>query len=105
MACLAPKAKVLRAGLWNEEYAAVLVFGDIISIKLGLMLVSLRSSELSPKFDLQSGLIGESLPVTKGPGDGVCSGSTVKQGEIDALVIATSAHTFFGKASHRVDST
>lgn len=54
---------------------------------------------------LQSALTGESLPVTKGPGDGVYSGSTVKQGEIEAVVIATGVHTFFGKAAHLVDST
>lgn len=53
----------------------------------------------------QSALTGESLPVTKGPGDGVYSGSTVKQGEIEAVVIATGVHTFFGKAAHLVDST
>lgn len=50
-------------------------------------------------------MTGESLPVTKGPGDGVYSGSTVKQGEIEAVVIATGVHTFFGKAAHLVDST
>lgn len=54
---------------------------------------------------LQSALTGESLPVTKGPGDGVYSGSTCKQGEIEAVVIATGVHTFFGKAAHLVDST
>ncbi|KAK1267076.1 Plasma membrane ATPase 1 [Acorus gramineus] len=35
MARLAPKAKVLRDGRWSEEDAAVLVPGDVISIKLG----------------------------------------------------------------------
>lgn len=54
---------------------------------------------------LQSALTGESLPVTKGPGDSVYSGSTCKQGEIEAVVIATGVHTFFGKAAHLVDST
>lgn len=53
----------------------------------------------------QSALTGESLPVTKNPGDGVYSGSTCKQGEIDAVVIATGVHTFFGKAAHLVDTT
>ncbi|ONM12761.1 H(+)-ATPase 5 [Zea mays] len=53
----------------------------------------------------QSALTGESLPVTKGPGDEVFSGSTCKQGEIEAVVIATGVHTFFGKAAHLVDST
>ncbi|KAF2317186.1 hypothetical protein GH714_015806 [Hevea brasiliensis] len=53
----------------------------------------------------QSALTGESLPVTKNPGDEVFSGSTCKQGEIEAVVIATGVHTFFGKAAHLVDST
>ncbi|KAK2965255.1 hypothetical protein RJ640_015753, partial [Escallonia rubra] len=35
MARLAPKAKVLRDLKWNEEDAAMLVPGDIVSIKLG----------------------------------------------------------------------
>jgi magnesium-transporting ATPase (P-type) len=54
---------------------------------------------------LQSALTGESLPVTKHPGDGIYSGSTCKQGEIEAVVIATGIHTFFGKAAHLVEST
>uniref|UniRef100_A0A0A0LUF4 Cation-transporting P-type ATPase N-terminal domain-containing protein n=1 Tax=Cucumis sativus TaxID=3659 RepID=A0A0A0LUF4_CUCSA len=53
----------------------------------------------------KSALTGESLPVTKGPGDGIYSGSTCKQGEIEAVVIATGVHTFFGKAAHLVDTT
>ncbi|CAL5397903.1 unnamed protein product [Camellia sinensis] len=52
-----------------------------------------------------SALRGESFPVTKSPRDGVYSGSTCKQGEIEAVVIATGVHTFFGKAAHLVDST
>lgn len=60
---------------------------------------------ISSVWALKSALTGESLPVTKGPGDGVYSGSTCKQGEIEAVVIATGVHTFFGKAAHLVDST
>jgi len=56
-------------------------------------------------FRLQSALTGESLPMTKGPDDGVYSGSTCKQGEIEAVVISTGVHTFFGKSAHPVDST
>lgn len=33
------------------------------------------------------------------------SGSTCKQGELEAVVIATGVHTFFGKAAHLVDTT
>ncbi|CAN4088165.1 unnamed protein product [Withania somnifera] len=106
MARLAPKAKVLRDGKWNEEDAAVLVPGDIISIKLGdIIPADARLLEGDPLKIDQSALTGESLPVTKGPGDGVYSGSTCKQGEIEAVVIATGVHTFFGKAAHLVDST
>ncbi|KAL6130603.1 hypothetical protein ACLB2K_068982 [Fragaria x ananassa] len=107
MARLAPKAKVLRDGKWSEEDAAILVPGDIISIKLGDIVPAdarllLEGDPL--KID-QSALTGESLPVTKNPGDGVYSGSTCKQGEIEAVVIATGVHTFFGKAAHLVENT
>ncbi|KAG6754001.1 hypothetical protein POTOM_042009 [Populus tomentosa] len=106
MARLAPKAKVLRDGRWNEQDAAVLVPGDIISIKLGdIIPADARLLEGDPLKIDQSALTGESLPVTKGPGDGVYSGSTCKQGEIEAVVIATGVHTFFGKAAHLVDTT
>lgn len=43
--------------------------------------------------------------MTKSAGDGVYSGSTCKQGEIEAIVIATGVHTFFGKAAHLVENT
>ncbi|CAL4897379.1 unnamed protein product [Urochloa decumbens] len=106
MARLAPKAKVLRDGRWTEEEAAILVPGDIVSIKLGdIIPADARLLEGDPLKIDQSALTGESLPVTKGAGDGVYSGSTVKQGEIEAVVIATGVHTFFGKAAHLVDST
>ncbi|XVF26504.1 hypothetical protein REPUB_Repub14bG0022200 [Reevesia pubescens] len=106
MAGLAPKTKVLRDGRWSEQEAAILVPGDIISIKLGDIIPAdarlLEGDAL--KID-QSALTGESLPVTRNPGDEIFSGSTVKQGEIEAVVIATGVHTFFGKAAHLVDST
>ncbi|XP_072956592.1 plasma membrane ATPase 1-like [Typha angustifolia] len=106
MARLAPKAKVLRNGKWSEEDAVVLVPGDIISIKLGdIIPADARLLEGDPLKIDQSALTGESLPVTKNAGDGVYSGSTCKQGEIEALVIATGVHTFFGKAAHLVEST
>nr|XP_023880024.1 plasma membrane ATPase 1-like [Quercus suber]POE76258.1 atpase 4, plasma membrane-type [Quercus suber] len=106
MARLAPKAKVLREGRWVEEDAAILVPGDIISVKLGdIIPADSRLLDGDPLKIDQSALTGESLPVTKGPGDSVYSGSTCKQGEIEAVVIATGVHTFFGKAAHLVDST
>ncbi|CAL9181122.1 unnamed protein product, partial [Musa hybrid cultivar] len=106
MARLAPKTKVLRDGTWCEQDAAILVPGDIISIKLGdIIPADARLLEGDPLKIDQSALTGESLPVTKNPGDEVYSGSTCKQGEIEAVVIATGVHSFFGKAAHLVDST
>ncbi|KAK1323213.1 Plasma membrane ATPase [Acorus calamus] len=106
MAGLAPKTKVLRDQRWSEQDAAILVPGDIISIKLGdIVPADARLLEGDPLKIDQSALTGESLPVTKNPGDEVFSGSTCKQGEIEAVVIATGVHTFFGKAAHLVDST
>ncbi|KAK4435675.1 Plasma membrane ATPase 4 [Sesamum alatum] len=106
MAGLAPKTKVLRDGRWTEKDAAILVPGDIISIKLGdIVPADARLLEGDPLKIDQSALTGESLPVTKNPSDEVFSGSTCKQGEIEAVVIATGVHTFFGKAAHLVDST
>ncbi|KAF8034889.1 hypothetical protein BT93_C1038 [Corymbia citriodora subsp. variegata] len=106
MAGLAPKTKVLRDSRWSEQDASMLVPGDIISIKLGdIVPADARLLEGDPLKIDQSALTGESLPVTKNPSDEVFSGSTCKQGEIEAVVIATGVHTFFGKAAHLVDST
>ncbi|CAN7085848.1 unnamed protein product [Brassica oleracea var. botrytis] len=106
MAGLAPKTKLLRDGKWSEQEAAILVPGDIISIKLGdIVPADGRLLEGDPLKIDQSALTGESLPVTKNPGQEVYSGSTCKQGELEAVVIATGVHIFFGKAAHLVDST
>ncbi|CAA7057925.1 unnamed protein product [Microthlaspi erraticum] len=106
MANLAPKTKVLRDGKWGEQEAAILVPGDLISIKLGdIVPADARLLEGDPLKIDQSALTGESLPATKHPGDEMFSGSTCKQGELEAVVIATGVHTFFGKAAHLVDST
>ncbi|CAN6200971.1 unnamed protein product [Urochloa humidicola] len=106
MASLAPQTKLLRDGKWSEQDAAILVPGDIISIKLGdIIPADARLMDGDPLKIDQSALTGESLPVNKMPGDSIYSGSTCKQGEIEAVVIATGVHTFFGKAAHLVDST
>lgn len=68
-------------------------------MKVNSLILTLRCTSF------QSALTGESLPVTKHPGEGVYSGSTCKQGEIEAVVIATGVHSFFGKAAHLVENT
>ncbi|KAM0046547.1 putative P-type H(+)-exporting transporter [Helianthus debilis subsp. tardiflorus] len=87
--------------------AAILVPGDIISIKLAADIVpaDARLLERDPLKIDQSALTGESLLVTKNPYDEVFSGSTCKQGDLEAVVIATGVHTSFEKAAHLVDIT
>ncbi|KAL3688996.1 hypothetical protein R1sor_015305 [Riccia sorocarpa] len=106
MQALAPKAKMLRDGAYKEDDASLIVPGDIITVKLGdIIPADCRLLEGDPLSVDQSALTGESVAVTKKPGDEVFSGSVCKQGELEAVVIATGVHTFFGKAAHLVDST
>ncbi|KAH7440606.1 hypothetical protein KP509_03G001500 [Ceratopteris richardii] len=93
-------------GRWSETSADILVPGDIISIKLGDIIpadIVLLGGD--PVHVDQSALTGESLPVTKKSGDKVLSGSICKQGEIEAVVVATGVRTFLGKAADLVHST
>ncbi|KAL0324513.1 UNVERIFIED_CONTAM: Plasma membrane ATPase 1 [Sesamum calycinum] len=101
-----PPRSVLRDGKWNEEDASVLVPGDIISIKLGdIIPADARLLQGDPLKIDQSALTGESLPLPRIPVMECIQGSTCKQGEIEAVVIATGVHTFFGKAAHLVENT
>jgi len=100
---LAPEATVLRDGQWSTVAAATLVPGDVVEIRLGaivpadLRLVSGAFASID-----QSALTGESLPVAKKLGDEAYSGSIVKQGEMDGVVIATGGQTFFGRTAKLV---
>ncbi|CEP09717.1 hypothetical protein [Parasitella parasitica] len=104
MASLAPECKVKRNGEWKTLEAAELVPGDIISIKLGDVVPAdgrLIAAHGQVSID-QAALTGESLPASKETGDEVFSGSTVKQGEAEAIVIGTGTNTFFGRAAKLV---
>ncbi|KAI8088739.1 uncharacterized protein BX664DRAFT_379051 [Halteromyces radiatus] len=104
MASLAPECKVKRDGNWCSMEAAELVPGDIISIKLGDVVPAdgrLVNAHGDVSID-QAALTGESLPVGKEAGDEVFSGSTVKQGEAEAVIIGTGLNTFFGRAAKLV---
>ena len=50
----------------------------------------------------QSALTGESLPAERKPGEAVFSGSIMRRGEIEAMVYATGANTYFGKTAQLV---
>ncbi|KAI8381336.1 uncharacterized protein BYT42DRAFT_566168 [Radiomyces spectabilis] len=104
MESLAPECKVKRDGEWKTMEASELVPGDVISIKLGDVIPAdgrLITAHGQVSID-QAALTGESLPVGKEAGDEVFSGSTVKQGEAEAVVIGTGLNTFFGRAAKLV---
>jgi len=96
-------SKVLRDGKWTTVKARNLVPGDIIRIRAGDFVPAdvelLKGEEL--EID-QSALTGESLPVSKGIGDTVYSGSIVRKGECNAKVIATGKKTYYGKTTELV---
>ena len=96
---LAKKAIVLRDGKWVEILAKEIVPGDIVKIKIGDIIPADMKLISGGEFLLvdQSALTGESLPVTKKPGDVVYSNSIVKQGEMIGIAVATGLNTYFGK--------
>ncbi len=102
---LALVAKVKRDGKWSSIPARELVPGDLIRLRLGdIIPADARLQAGDPLQIDQSALTGESLPVTRGSGDTVYSGSVVKQGEIDAVVATTGQETYFGKTARLVES-
>jgi H+-transporting ATPase len=100
---LAINAKVKRDGKWATPKASELVPGDVIRLRLGdIVPADARLLAGDPVEVDQSALTGESLPVTAKPGAAVFSGSIIRQGEIDAMVYATGANTYFGKTAQLV---
>jgi H+-transporting ATPase len=100
---LAIKAQVKRDGKWITPAARELVPGDVIRVRLGdIVPADARLLEGDPVEVDQSALTGESLPATRKPGEPVFSGSIIRQGEIDAMVYATGANTYFGKTAQLV---
>jgi H+-transporting ATPase len=100
---LAINAKVKRDGKWITPAARELVPGDVIRVRLGdIVPADARLLEGDPVEVDQSALTGESLPATRNPGEAVFSGSIIRQGEIDAMVYATGANTYFGKTAQLV---
>ncbi|EWG07877.1 MAG: cation transport ATPase [Candidatus Aramenus sulfurataquae] len=100
---LSVQAKVLRNGKWKLIPAKFLVPGDVVHIRLGDIVpadVKILEGEVSVD---QSALTGESLPVAKDKGDVAYSGSIVRRGEANGVVIATGAKTYFGKTTELVE--
>jgi H+-transporting ATPase len=100
---LAMKARVRRERKWKAIPSRELVPGDIIRIRLGdIVPADARLLEGGPVEVDQSALTGESLPVKRNTDETVFSGSIIRKGEVEALVYATGADSYFGKTTQLV---
>jgi len=95
-------ARVLREGSWQVVPARELVPGDIVRVRPG-DIISADMKVLSGGLGLdQSTITGESMEVDKAPGDMLPSGTMVRRGEGNAVVILTGAQTYFGRTTELV---
>lgn len=95
-------ARVRRDSSWQIIPARELVPGDIVRARSGDIIpadVKLLTGVLSVD---QSALTGESKEVDKAPGDVLSSGSIVRRGEGNGVVILTGARTYFGRTTELV---
>jgi len=101
---LAPEARVRREGQWTTIPGRELVPGDIVRVRLGdIIPADIRLLEGEYLSVDEAALTGESLPVSKYVSDNGYSGSIVRQGEMDGLVVATGMETYFGKTAQLVE--
>jgi plasma-membrane proton-efflux P-type ATPase len=95
-------ARVLREASWQVIPARELVPGDIIRVRPGDIIpadVKLITGMVSID---QSALTGESKDADKTPGNMLSSGSVVRRGEGDGVVLLTGAKTYFGRTTDLV---
>jgi len=103
---LAITSRVLRDGKWGQLPARELVPGDVIRVRLGdIVPADVKILDGDYLLTDESALTGESLPVEKHVSDVAYSGSIVKQGEVDAVVVTTGMSTFFGTTARLVSET
>ena len=102
---LALHSRVLRDGKWSDADAKTLVTGDIVMVKLGNVVpADLKLADGDYLSIDQSALTGESLPVDKKKNDVAYSGSIVRMGRMNGIVVATGMNTLFGHAAQLVES-
>jgi magnesium-transporting ATPase (P-type) len=95
-------ARVQRDAKWQAIPARELVPGDIVRMRPGDIIpadVKLLSGNLAVD---QSALTGESKDADKASGDVLSSGSVVRRGEGNGVVMLTGARTYFGRTTELV---
>ena len=96
---LAKQARVRRDGEWRTVPAEEMVPGDLVVLARGDVIpADGRIVDGTAEAD-ESALTGESLPVEKGAGDGVYSGTVVSRGSPKVRVVATGSRTEFGRTA------
>lgn len=95
---LSAETRVFRDAQWTNIDAKKIVPGDVMTVGLGDIISAdvkiISDSTLSVD---QSTLTGESLPVTLKRSSLAYSGSIVKRGEAQGVVLNTGPRTYFGK--------
>ena len=95
-------ARVRRDATWQIIPARELVPGDIIRVRPGDIIpadVKLLTGSMSVD---QSALTGESKDADKAPGEVLSSGSIVRRGEGNGVVLLTGSKTYFGRTTELV---
>jgi H+-transporting ATPase len=95
-------ARVRRDSKWQVIPARELVPGDIVRVRPGDIIpadVKLLAGGLTTD---ESALTGESKDVDKAPGAVLSSGSVVRRGEGNGVVMLTGAKTYFGRTTELV---
>jgi H+-transporting ATPase len=95
-------ARALRNSNWEVVPARELVPGDIVRVRPGDIVpadVKLLTGALTVD---QSALTGESKDVDKAPGETLSSGSVVRHGEGNGVVMLTGVNTYFGRTTELV---
>jgi H+-transporting ATPase len=95
-------ARVRRDSTWQVIPARELVPGDIVRVRPGDIIpadVKLLTGGLAAD---ESALTGESKDVDKAPGAVLSSGSVVRRGEGNGVVMLTGANTYFGRTTELV---
>jgi H+-transporting ATPase len=102
--CLQISSRVLRDSTWQVVPARELVPGDIVRVRAGDVIpadAKLISGTVSVD---QSALTGESKDVDMTQGKVLSSGSVVRSGEGNGVVMLTGAKTFFGRTTELVQT-
>ncbi len=96
---LAKQGRVKRDGEWQTIGAEQIVPGDLLMVERGDVIPADARIVAGTVDADESALTGESLPVAKGPGEDVYSGTVVSRGAPTARVLATAAATEFGRTA------